>query len=186
MGINMKQQHFGIFVGRCQPFHNGHNSVIQQIIRDGLTPVILLGGSNKSDERHPLNSLERAALINEVYTAKQVRILTINDYEDWDVWYSQVINLLEFALPNDSRYTIYSHEKSEDLKSFEFQGRHYENESYNILFTTNDIPVKLIPAYHDREGNVVSATQIRADERYARNHLDARVFNKLKDKQWWI
>ncbi len=178
-------QHFGVFIGRMQPFHNGHNSVIQQIIRDGLTPIIVLGGANITDERHPLDPTARLGLIRQLYTERQVRILMVNDYDDWDEWYDQINKLLDFALHNDSTYTIYSHEKSEDTKSFEFRGKVYKNESHNVLFTSNNIPVKLLPAYHDREGNVVSATQIRADKQYARNHLDARVYNRLKDLQWW-
>jgi len=179
-------QHFGVFLGRMEPFHNGHNSVIQQIIRDGLTPVIILGGANKFDDRHPLNIVERNKLIQHIYPPHQVRVLAINDYDDWDEWYNEVIKVLDFALHDNSTYTIYSHEKSEDAKSFKFQGKVYENESHNILFTSNDIPVKLLPAYHDREGDVVSATQIRANEQYARNHLDARVYKQLKNLQWWV
>ena len=178
-------QHFGVFLGRLMPMHNGHNSVIQQIIREGLTPLIILGGADRSDDRHPLSVTDRITLIRQVYPESQAIISSVDDYPSWDDWYTAVIDTIERVVPKDSPITMYSHEKDEDIQSFVFAGKQYVNCSSNKVFEVSNIPVRLLPAYHDREGNVVSATQIRADKQYARNHLDARVYNQLKGMQWW-
>jgi hypothetical protein len=61
----------------------------------------------------------------------------------------------------------------------------YKNESHNICFKVNNIPIRYCETYHDRTGNVVSATKIREDKSYASTHLDARIYKQLEEWEFW-
>jgi len=174
----MSKSH-GLYIGRFQPFHNGHNSVVQQIIRDGLRPVIIVGSANINDERNPLSYFKRMQLIKSLY-GKAVSVYPLDDYDDWNEWYNYLADSIDL-----SKSTIYTHVKQSDLTSFEFDGKQFTNCSYNELFEYKGHQLKYLDPYLDRLGNTVSATHIRADEQYACNHLDARIYNQLKDMQWW-
>ena len=57
---------FGMFIGRCQPFHKGHTEIINEILLAGLTPIIVLGSSNDDRDRlkNPLTYAQRKELIS--------------------------------------------------------------------------------------------------------------------------
>ena len=58
---------WGIMIGRFQPFTKGHDETIQEMIRDGVKPLIIIGSIDKDDERNPLTFDERKKLIKKVY-----------------------------------------------------------------------------------------------------------------------
>lgn len=57
--------HYGVFIGRFQPFHNGHQFIITEAIKSGLTHIrILVGSANESRTiDNPFTYLERAGAI---------------------------------------------------------------------------------------------------------------------------
>jgi len=173
---------YGVVIMRAQPFHNGHNSIIQQIIRDGRKPIIILGGANVHDDRHPLNVATRSALIELVYPDNQVIVRAINDSDDWDVWYQ---SLYDYVLPTNGTFTIYGHVKPEDRITFVCKDRIFTNSTYLDIFELDGIPIEYISTYTDNSGTTVSATTIRTNEQYAIEHLDARIYTTLKEIGWW-
>jgi len=175
---------YGIFLCRCQPFHDGHNEIIQEIIRDGKEPIIILGGNGKIDERHPLNSKERAELIKIIYP--EVKILFIEDNNDWNIWFNSIEKELNRISQKD-KMTLYYYEKEEDKTNFTFDGNEFDNCHYYEVFKMSGYDVKNVKANKCSVSNeVLHGTDIRKFENIAKNNLDARVFRYLKDiKGWW-
>jgi len=178
---------YGVYLLRGQPFHNGHTSIVNQILKDGRVPLLVLGGSNIKDKRHPLSSKTREMLIRLIYPNtfhyQQVKVISLNDYASWDEWYSKLIEKIEKTIGGD--YVIYTHEKEEDNKNFLFQDVEYKNSSYNECFKANNIKLVYCNTYYDENNKVVSATQIREDIVYAKEHLDIRVYTKLLELNFW-
>ena len=58
-------RHYGVFIGRFQPFHNGHQFIITDAIKNGLKHIrILIGSANESRTiDNPFTYLERAGSI---------------------------------------------------------------------------------------------------------------------------
>ena len=54
----MNNKQYGVYLGRFQPFHDGHNSIVQQIIMEDRIPLILIGHNGSSNDRHPLNPVQ--------------------------------------------------------------------------------------------------------------------------------
>jgi len=176
---------FGVFLGRCQPFSNAHNEIIQEMIRDGVTPVIILGSINKNDDRNPLTFEERRNLIKIIYP-RGVVILGLEDKDNWEDWMDSVIELFDKNKMNKNNITLYSHIKDVDRTDFKYRGTEYKSESYTKMFELNRISIKNIDEKTCFLGNVIHASDIRKDEEVAKRNLDARIYVELKNKfNWW-
>jgi len=180
-----EKKSFGVFLGRCQPFSNAHNETIQEMIRDNVTPVIILGSINKNDDRNPLTFEERKKLIKMIYP-RGVIILGLEDKSNWEEWMDSVIELFDNNKMNKKNITLYSHVKDVDKTDFDYKGVEYKSESYTKMFELNDIKIKNIDEKTCFLGNVIHASDIRKDEETAKRNLDARIYRELKDKyKWW-
>lgn len=75
-----------LFVGRFQPFHLGHLSVIEAIRSGGLFPIIGIGSSQKSYEYdNPFSFEERKDMIKNSVQG-EFEIVRIPDTEDDEKW----------------------------------------------------------------------------------------------------
>ena len=87
-----------VYIGRFQPFHNGHLDVLHQIIdkmdKNVDTITLVLGSSDSGSPRNPLESMTRYEMIqsildNDVYIAKnnvRCRILVDSVYDSPYNW----------------------------------------------------------------------------------------------------
>ena len=176
---------YGIFMGRFQPFTNGHNETVQEMIRDGVKPFIIIGSINKNDERNPLSFRERRDLIKKVYPLG-VKINGLADQDNWEDWMDSVLKLFKQEGVNPINAVIYSHVKEVDRTDFTYRGIEYKNESYTKMFQLNGIEVKDVQEKKCFLGDVIHASDIRKNESVAKRNLDARIYTELNDKfNWW-
>jgi len=155
---------YGIIIGRFQPLHAGHQSIINEIMHDGLIPVVLIGSSTAVDESNPLTYAERSSLIHQIYGGS-VMTLPLQDQTCDDKWVRMLSRQLSSADVHiwDSR--IYYWHKKGDFDVRDLLEIHY--------------PFKQ-PTYPDiYEG--LSATKIRNDPDKYKKYLDGRVYHKIKD-----
>lgn len=75
-----------IYVGRFQPFHNGHLHAIGQIQNDGIKQIVIGIGScqEAQTEKNPFSYLERKAMIEKVLP--NVKIIPIPDFNNLKLW----------------------------------------------------------------------------------------------------
>ena len=171
----------GIFIGRCQPFTNGHQSVINEIIKDNLEPLVLLGSSNiPLSDKNPLYAYERESLIRLVYPNIQIRF--ISDYDNWEEWYLHIKDTIDKF--NAEEVTIYSHCKDIDKIDFRVGDKIYQNEHYIKMFE-EDYNIKYLSEEVDKIGKTIHASDVRQNEDNAKRNLDARVYIRLKEMGWW-
>lgn len=179
------EKQYGIVVGRFQPFTIGHNAIVQDIIRDGKIPIIMIGGINKKDDRHPLSYDERVKLIKKVYPFG-CKFIGLEDKDDWNHWFKQIKEKLFELKADNKQFTLYSHNKDIDRQDFEYNGKHYQNEFYTEIFKENGFKIKNLEEFVDKKGKVVHASDIRKNEQNAIKNLDARIYVTLKNKfGWW-
>lgn len=85
---------FAVFIGRFQPFHNGHFHVIQSALKEAAHVTVCVGGANSARRpRNPWTFQERAEMISNAFPNERVRlsIIPINDHIYNDAaWLSQV------------------------------------------------------------------------------------------------
>ncbi len=175
---------YGLFIGRCQPFSLGHNSVIQEIIRDGKIPIMFLGSINVHNERNPLSYEERKFLINEIYP--DIIIVGIEDCDCWETWQNNLEKKISSLKISKEDCTLYAHTKPEDSHDFEFDGKEYFNESYTVIFSERGFDIKHLEEKCCSLGRTIHASDIRKDEEIAKRNLDARIYISLKNIfNWW-
>jgi nicotinamide-nucleotide adenylyltransferase len=87
----------GIFVGRFQPFHNGHLEVIKKIIVDVDELVIIVGSSQYSHTIcNPFTAGERISMIRKVLEEEGIQlsriwIIPVPDIHQHSLWVSQIV-----------------------------------------------------------------------------------------------
>ena len=77
-----------LFIGRFQPFHNGHLDALRSILMSFKSVVIIIGSANKVDSNNPWIVDDRIIMIQSIinqYT--NIEIITLDDIEgDDEAW----------------------------------------------------------------------------------------------------
>jgi len=87
----------GVFVGRFQPFHNGHLEVIKKIVKEVDELVIIVGSSQYSHELdNPFTAGERITMIRRALEEKGIQlsriwIIPVPDVHQHALWVSQIV-----------------------------------------------------------------------------------------------
>ncbi len=90
----------GMIVGRFQPFHNGHLSVIKYILNEVDDLIVIIAASQQSHQsKNPFTAGERYdmihnSLIEELKDITRVIIIPANDLNDNGLWVAHVTRLV--------------------------------------------------------------------------------------------
>lgn len=108
----------GIFIGRFQPFHDGHRTVIEQMIKETDKQLVIVGSVGRP--RTPLNPFtyeERATMIKSVFEKVDISFAYDYIYQDnaWAANIQAMIYNYVNLIGGDSSSTIvlYGHHKDE-------------------------------------------------------------------------
>lgn len=87
-----------LFIGRFQPFHNGHLKVIKDILKTNESITIVIAGPEKPNEKNPFSFGEREEMLKKVFDNEGVRyeIRKIPDVNDDGEWNEEIKKLGEF------------------------------------------------------------------------------------------
>lgn len=183
---------YGIFLGRMQPFHLGHQAVINEILLDGRIPIIVYGSSNvdRDINKNPLTFVQRRVLVTEnIYPNQRIYSIKSFDYDDWGQWFkrvyeeTQAITLIHDTLQDHC--VLYYTNKEVDRGDFECFGKEYKNTWYTDIFKDQGFEMKeaSFNMHPDLQINA-NARDIRANLEQNKHLLDARVYHKLKAWGW--
>lgn len=160
---------YGLYIGRFQPFHYGHQSVINKIIDDGREPLILIGSSNAEiSEKNPFIAHQRREMINLVYP--NIRYGVINDYDNNQDWIDRIALVKEQVL---GKVILYAHNKPSEAGKYGLEKEQFMSHLLEPHFQIKDIS--------DSTPVPISATDIRNDLEANKHYLDERVYNYIKE-----
>jgi bifunctional NMN adenylyltransferase/nudix hydrolase len=130
-----------VIIGRFQPLHLGHLSLIDKAYKEADKVLILIGSATQlPDFKNPFTYEERVGLLRGTFGKDyDTTIRPLDDEETDEAWVSNVIGEVLALEEDPSEVTIFTNPKDEEFyrKNFIFQ-----------VETLNDVPV--------------SATQVRA------------------------
>ena len=69
-----------MFIGRWQPFHNGHKWLINQKLSENI-PCLVAVRDIPPDEKNPLTTAQTVEMLQAVYDEEDVVVITIPDIE---------------------------------------------------------------------------------------------------------
>lgn len=179
---------YGMILGRFQPFHYGHQHIVNEVLLDGLTPIIFIGddsGDNKT--RNPLSYFQRKELIQLIYPNTEIIFIQLYDKNNWTDWFDSIGHL---AVGHSGRHRhelmLYYNNKEQDrYDHFEAYGKEYINKFYTEIFKDNGVKTKQVKFVERNDITInADATNIRDDIESFKHLLDARIYHKLKEWGW--
>lgn len=166
---------YGVFIGRFQPFHIGHEAIVHEIISDDRIPVIMVGSANVTNDRNPFSISDRLNMIGMVFS--YARIFGITDNDSWDKWWETISSWLP-NVPKEA-ITFYINHKESDRCDFEFNGKQYKNEFWSAIVEDQGYATKHV-TYPKLLNININASDIRKDLEGNKHYLDSRVYNYIK------
>lgn len=97
---NEPHQMRALFIGRWQPFHNGHKWLIDQKLGKGI-PVLIAVRDKPSDPDNPLTTRQTVEILNEMYQNENVEIISIPDIESVNFGRGVGYEVNEFVPPKE-------------------------------------------------------------------------------------
>ena len=95
----MKKYKLGMYLGRFQPFHNGHKFIVDKMLEECEEVVIVVGSADKMGTmKNPFPAWERMNMIAMVYRNKPVHIVALpdrNTIKNDNLWGKYVIEFLD-------------------------------------------------------------------------------------------
>lgn len=89
-----------LFIGRWQPFHNGHDYIIRQKLDEGK-PVLIAVRDTPIDEGNPFTVEERVAMIRATYEGENVQVISIPDIESVNIGRNVGYAVNEYKVPEN-------------------------------------------------------------------------------------
>ncbi len=117
-----------VFIGRFQPFHNGHKAVIDAALEQAHEVVVVVGSSFAARNiRNPFTFEERKAMIEACFTEPQhftyegaqgrvktsrVKVVPVSDYPyDDNKWVNAIQRIVDATVPNAKDVGLIGHSK---------------------------------------------------------------------------
>lgn len=105
-----------VFIGRFQPFHNGHKAIVDAALERAKEVIIVVGSSFSSRNiRNPFTFDERRQMIKAVFPQDNVKVVPVSDYPyDDNKWVHAVQNVVRGAMrwsADPIRVGLIGHEK---------------------------------------------------------------------------
>lgn len=112
---------FGIFIGRCQPFHNAHEASVRFALSKVKTLVIVLGSACQARTvKNPWTSTEREAMILSCFTEEErnrIQFVHAKDYLYNDnLWLTALQEKINAIIEDSKDVALIGHKK--DKSSF--------------------------------------------------------------------
>jgi len=117
-----------VFIGRFQPFHNGHKAVIETALKQAKEVVVVVGSCFAARNiRNPFTFEERKAMIEACFTEPQhfayegaqgrvkiprVKVVPVSDYPyDDNKWMNAIQNVVDETVPHAQDVGLIGHSK---------------------------------------------------------------------------
>jgi len=181
-----------VFIGRFQPFHNGHQAVIEQALKEAKEVIIILGSSYAPRNlRNPFTFEEREAMIRTLYPVDSypnIHVTGVPDYPYNDQKWIKAIQDKVTEIASPSERTL--HKLDPTKVNIGLIGHSKDESSYYL---------KIFPMWGSvNVGNVdgINATEIREEmmefgiyrgiAAYEHSHIPPKVHYLIDDiiREW--
>jgi len=89
-----------LFIGRWQPFHNGHKWLMDQKLSKGI-PLLIAVRDIPPDNKNPFTTSQTVKMLEKVYENEDVEVVVIPDIESVNYGRGVGYEINEFVPPQD-------------------------------------------------------------------------------------
>lgn len=173
----MTNPKIGLYIGRFQPFHNGHLSVVRQMSKEMDQSYIIVGSADKSEENpNPFTYRDRCLMIKKVLQGKKINNVTVaggvEDKGSDRTWMNYCMVILGSKV-------------FQDYESIDFKNVHIytRNPIVKNIFGDAGFKIKTPKAFPLMKNgkNILSATYIRECIKYDRDEWVNLVPCEIQD-----
>jgi len=113
-----KKYHAAVFIGRMQPFHQGHSHIVKRALDQADEVIIVVGSSFAARSfRNPFTFDERKTMIKQLFPQENVKVVPVSDYPyDDNKWVAAVQSVVMAAMkfiPGPASVALVGHKKDE-------------------------------------------------------------------------
>ena len=112
----------GIYIGRFQPLHYGHISIINEGLKKEDFMIIIIGSKNKKNDRNPFSYDIRKNFITEYFGDKNYFVEGLDDYDDDYMWIKNLEEIINQIILNNNFFNchlkLYCPMKDENTKKY--------------------------------------------------------------------
>ena len=97
-----KDKKRAIFIGRFQPYHQGHLSLVQQKLNEGI-PALIMVRDIEADEKNPFTTEQTVGMIRKYHASKgdDVEVIIIPDIESINYGRGVGYDIIEHIPPRE-------------------------------------------------------------------------------------
>lgn len=111
----------GLVIGRFQPLHYGHVSLIEKALEQNDKVLVLVGSAGKlPDYKNPFSVDTRVKLLEDHFNEEPLVVRGIKDYPSDSQWIEDVTSRVLTIQDNPSKVTLYTSEKDEEFYRINF------------------------------------------------------------------
>ena len=156
MNKSKKEFDLLVFIGRFQPYHNGHHFVVQEAMKRAENVLILVGSANKlPDARNPFTYEQRVHMIVSSFMGKdqdyQLHFRPLNDYPyDENKWIHEVQSCIKDGVEiyGATRIGLIGHAKDHSSYYLKMFPQYESVDAYGVSVDTKGT---LLDATHVRD-----------------------------------
>ncbi|MFA6535890.1 MAG: hypothetical protein WC250_01305 [Candidatus Paceibacterota bacterium] len=121
-----KDDDFGVYVGRLNPMHLGHQAMVSSLLQTfGPNHLLLIGSCNKPISiRHLFNYADRCDIVRAVFP--EVRIAPLPDFDGSDALWFRALDDILWLTGIDPTKVLYIGGSREDVEFYRLFGRKVE------------------------------------------------------------
>lgn len=143
-----------LFVGRFQPFHNGHLHVVREILKKYDEAIIVIGSAEESlSQENPFSAGERMEMIRQCFTEKELSciiLVPLRDINNNSLWVSHVcahVPPFETVYTNNwlVKHLFYQAKISAQNIAFHDRDSHEATKIRNLIISGNQNWKKHVP-----------------------------------------
>ena len=141
-----------LFVGRFQPFHNGHYSVVKKLLAEYSEVIIAIGSAEELNFENPFTAGERIEMIRNCFTEKElsrlilVPIRDINNDKLWVFHVTKYVPKFDVVFSNNKLVKTLFLKVKIPVKTIGFFDRHkYEGKKIRNLMVEGNKWKVLVP-----------------------------------------
>ena len=118
----------GVYIGRFQPFHNGHLNTIKEALTKCDKLLIVIGSTNKKDSRNPFTYKQRADMILNTIPNDKIIIMGLPDRDGLKpiagiphekIWYYRLEGLIGHAIEQtDTKVILFGATKDTETSNY--------------------------------------------------------------------
>lgn len=157
-----KSYDFGVFIGRFQPYHIGHQALVDSALKNSKNLIIVLGSADSPRTiNNPFSAAEREKMIRYCHPGANLHFISLPDFHNKELWLTALQHKInekveeivkenfspeEVSLLGRPRLSLYGFKKdksSEYLNDIEFSGEFtYLNELSGKRYPQNATDIR--------------------------------------------